>query len=77
MRAATDAEALFQDISRRLRALVPFDGALWFATDPATTLATAPAVVENLGEEDRPEDCAGYWNAEFLVEDVNLYRDLA
>ncbi|HWT25391.1 MAG TPA: helix-turn-helix transcriptional regulator [Solirubrobacteraceae bacterium] len=76
MRAATDAARLFEDVSARLRRLVPFDASLWFATDPATTLATAPARVQGLGEDD-PESCAAYWNAEFLVEDVNLYRDVA
>jgi DNA-binding CsgD family transcriptional regulator len=76
MRAATDAQSLFDDVSQRLRRLVPFDAALWFATDPATNLATAPARVENLGEED-PEACAAYWAAEFMVEDVNLFRDIA
>jgi DNA-binding CsgD family transcriptional regulator len=76
MRAATDAESLFEDVSRRLRRLVQFDATLWFATDPATGLATAPARVENLGEED-PEGCAAYWASEFRVEDINLYRDIA
>jgi DNA-binding CsgD family transcriptional regulator len=74
MRAATDADALFEDVSHRLRRLVPFEGALWFATDPATTLATAPARVEGFGDE---RECAAFWEGEFLVEDVNLYRDLA
>ena len=76
MRAATDPEALFEDVSRRLRRLVQFDAALWFATDPATGLATAPARVEQLGDG-KPEGCAAYWRSEFLIEDVNLYRDVA
>jgi DNA-binding CsgD family transcriptional regulator len=37
-----------------------------------TTLATSPARVENLGSQ-----CARWWEREFLVPDVNLFRDLA
>jgi DNA-binding CsgD family transcriptional regulator len=68
-----DATGLFGDVSDRLRRLVPFDGALWFATDPATVLATAPARVENIEDG----HCSSYWEREFRVEDAILFRDLA
>ena len=48
MRAATDPEALFEDVSRRLRRLVQFDAPLWFATDPATGLRHRARADENL-----------------------------
>ncbi|ABW16489.1 transcriptional regulator, LuxR family [Parafrankia sp. EAN1pec] len=69
---AETSEELFEQISNRLRRLVPFDGAGWFATDPATVLATSPVRVENI-ETSR---CESYWEREFLVEDVLLFRDL-
>ena len=72
---ARDVKALFREVSSRLRQLVPFDAALWLATDPATALPTAPTLTENF--VDRHVDCLGYWQREFLVDDANLYRDLA
>jgi DNA-binding CsgD family transcriptional regulator len=53
---------------------VPFDAALWMATDPATGLMTAPTRVENIPE--RPGRCATFMRLEY-VEDDNPYRDLA
>ncbi|SQD99583.1 putative LuxR family transcriptional regulator [Parafrankia sp. Ea1.12] len=70
---AETCEGLFEDVSNRLRRLVPFDGAGWFATDPLTVLATSPVRVENI-ENSR---CESYWERECLVEDVLLFRDLA
>lgn len=52
---------------------MPFDAAVWQATDPATGLATAPMLAENVGED----GCATYWDAELFTEKVNLFRDLA
>ncbi|CAM3802671.1 helix-turn-helix transcriptional regulator [Kibdelosporangium persicum] len=52
---------------------MPFDAAIWQATDPATGLVTAPMRAENLGED----GCATYWDCELLTEKVNLFRDLA
>jgi DNA-binding CsgD family transcriptional regulator len=69
----TSPELLFEEVSTRMRQLVPFDGACWFATDPATVLATAPARIENVGQE----HCDSFWEREARVEDVLLYRDLA
>ena len=70
---ATNDQQLFEDISLRLREVVPYDGAAWFATDPATILATSPVRIENV----EAGHCESYWERECLVEDSILYRDLA
>jgi DNA-binding CsgD family transcriptional regulator len=75
-RAATTPSELFTEVSTRLRRLVPFDAAQLMGTDPATGLPTLPTVLENLGHGDA-ERCLSYWNRELLVEDVNLFRDVA
>ncbi|WP_410665110.1 response regulator transcription factor [Amycolatopsis sp. lyj-84] len=64
---------LFTRASARLRRLVPFDAAVWTATDPETGLVTAPMLVENLGSG---EGCGAYWESEFLEENVLPFRDL-
>jgi DNA-binding CsgD family transcriptional regulator len=71
---AGDALELFTRASARLRRLMPFDAAVWSATDPETGLVTAPMLVQNLGTA---EDCAGYWESELLEENVLPFRDLA
>jgi DNA-binding CsgD family transcriptional regulator len=68
---------LFGRVSDRLRRLVPFDASVWLATDPATGLPTAPTRAENMEHIGGPETCMRLWELEFLVQDVNLYRDLA
>ncbi|HEY8494371.1 MAG TPA: LuxR family transcriptional regulator, partial [Myxococcota bacterium] len=75
--AAETVLELFHVASPRLRRLVDFDAAVWLATDPATGLPTAPTYVENVGELAERPACERLWELEFLVEDVNLYRDLA
>jgi DNA-binding CsgD family transcriptional regulator len=60
------------ELARHLRTLIPYDGGMWAATDPLTGLPTAPARVENMAV-----DCEGWWDRELLVEDLNLFRDLA
>jgi DNA-binding CsgD family transcriptional regulator len=72
---ATPGEAteLFGRLSRRLSQLVPFDGGCWFATDPATALASCPVRIENV----ESGHCESYWEREFLVSDDLLFRDLA
>jgi DNA-binding CsgD family transcriptional regulator len=75
---APSVRVLFEAASTRLRRLVSFDAAVWLATDPATGLPTAPARSENMRHACKgTEDCMRVWENEFLVEDVNLYRDLA
>ncbi|GAA2424220.1 hypothetical protein GCM10010191_40610 [Actinomadura vinacea] len=70
----TDAGDLFGRASARLRRVVPFDAAVWAATDPETGLITAPMLVEDLGDRER---CADYWESELLEENVVPFRDLA
>ncbi len=70
---AMDADAL-SEIARQLQVLVPFSASFWAGSDPLTTLATAPARVENLHDA---KQCARFWEREFLVQDFNLFRDLA
>jgi DNA-binding CsgD family transcriptional regulator len=67
--SARTIEEVFDVAVARLRRLVPFDAAAWHATDPATHLPTA-------GTLDGDERIRA-WELEFLVEDVNLYDDLA
>lgn len=69
---APDALALFAGASTRLRRLVPFDAAVWRATDPLTGLIAAPIRVENLDEE----GCAAFWTSESDPDTVNAFRDL-
>jgi DNA-binding CsgD family transcriptional regulator len=71
--APSESTELFDSVSRRLRRIVPFDGATWFATDPVTTLATCPVRIENV----EAGHCESYWDREFLVEDALLFRELA
>jgi DNA-binding CsgD family transcriptional regulator len=72
-----DAVAVFAAASARLRRLVPFDAAVWLTTDPGTGLPTAPTLADNLELDGEREQCSAMWRREFLVADVNLYRDLA
>jgi DNA-binding CsgD family transcriptional regulator len=76
--AAHSVRDLFAGASERLRRLVPFDSAVWLATDPATNLPTTPVRAENMSHVCRDgEECMRIWEHEFLVEDVNLYSELA
>lgn len=75
---ADDVRDLFASASRRLHRLVPFDAAVWLSTDPWTHLPTAPTRAENLRHVwGTPQACLRVWELEFLVEDINLYGDLA
>jgi DNA-binding CsgD family transcriptional regulator len=71
--ADAGADALFDELATRLERVVPFDGSLFFGTDPATLLATFPARIAGVANN----QCHDYWQREFFVEDVNLFRDLA
>jgi DNA-binding CsgD family transcriptional regulator len=68
---------LFERASARLRRKVPFDAAVWMATDPVTALPTAPTRTENMEEFGGPAACARMWESEFLDDDVNTFRSLA
>jgi DNA-binding CsgD family transcriptional regulator len=72
-----DPVAVFAEASTRLRRLVPFDAAVWLSTDPGTGLPTTPSFTDNLELEGEQEQCSELWRREFLVADVNLYRDIA
>jgi DNA-binding CsgD family transcriptional regulator len=74
---ADDPAAVFAEASTRLRRLVPFDAAVWLATDPGTGLPTAPTFTDDLELDHELEQCSTLWRREFLVADVNLYRDIA
>ncbi len=62
------------EVSSRLSAIVPFDASFWAAIDPLTSLATSPARVENFQGD---EQCAAYWEREFLAEDFLRFSDIA
>lgn len=68
---------VFIAASSRLQQAVPFDSAVWLATDPATGLPTAPSLNVNMAHANDPGTCSRVWELEFLVDDVNRYRDLA
>jgi DNA-binding CsgD family transcriptional regulator len=70
---AADSNTVFDELAERLGRVVPFDASLFFATDPATVLAICPARIDGVANN----QCFAYWQREFLVEDVNLFRDLA
>jgi DNA-binding CsgD family transcriptional regulator len=76
-RRAENIPELFDAASERLRQLVPFDGAVWLATDPATSLPTAPTWSDAARFVTSSDDCIRVWELELMVEDVNLFRDLA
>jgi DNA-binding CsgD family transcriptional regulator len=74
---ADDPAAVFAEASTRLRRLVPFDAAVWLTTDPGTGLPTTPTFSDHLELDSEVEQCSALWRREFLVPDVNLYRDIA
>jgi DNA-binding CsgD family transcriptional regulator len=70
----TASDPMFLDeVSSRLQRVVPHVGAFWSAMDPVTSLAVSPARVENISAD----SCVPWWEAEFLVEDVLSFADLA
>jgi len=71
--SAAGSETVFDELAARLERFVPFDASIFFATDPATVLATCPARIDGVANN----QCLAYWHREFIVEDVNLFRDLA
>jgi DNA-binding CsgD family transcriptional regulator len=73
--ATTGAAEVFSGASRRLRRIVPHDASVWLMTDPGTGLPTSPTMVD--GFDAGAGLCSAHWQHEFLVEDVNLFRDLA
>lgn len=76
MQQSTSAADVFAATSTRLRALVPFDAAAWLGTDPGTGFPTSPVRIDDLDGVTR-EMCGHHWQRELLVDDVNLFRQLA
>src|SRR3954451_25439477 len=68
---------VFIAASSRLQQAVPFDSAVWLATDPATGLPTAPALNVNMAHANDPGTCSRAWELEFVAADVNRDRDLS
>ena len=71
--AAAESETVFDELAARLAPFVPFDASIFFGTDPATVLPMCPARIDGVANN----QCHAYWQREFLVEDVNLFADLA
>ena len=71
--APTTADELFQTVAAEVRKAIPYDGAMWFGVDPATMLAVAPALIEQLDDG----YCDVFWHGEFHEHDANLFSDLA
>jgi DNA-binding CsgD family transcriptional regulator len=73
---ADSVAELFGVASSGLQQVVPFDGTVWLAVDPATGLPTAPTWSETR-HIDSGDVCQRCWELELLIEDVNLFRGLA
>jgi DNA-binding CsgD family transcriptional regulator len=70
---------VFAIASERLRRLVPFDAAVWGATDPVTSLPAAPTRAENMEERIRSvgfDAIERFWESEFLERDFNSFAEL-
>jgi DNA-binding CsgD family transcriptional regulator len=67
---------VFAHASSGLRGLVPFDAAAWIGSDPCTGLPTSPAYIVGLDGVSR-STCSEHWQDELLLDDVNLFRELA
>jgi DNA-binding CsgD family transcriptional regulator len=67
---------VFATTSAILRRLVPFDGAAWVTTDPATGLPSGPTRLDDIDNVTSTE-CSEHWRREFTADDVNRFVDLA
>jgi hypothetical protein len=70
---AADADEVLAAVAAEVQVAVPYDGAMWFGTDPNTLLAVAPARMEHLDDG----YCNAFWFGEFHEQDANLFADLA
>ncbi|MFG2545944.1 LuxR family transcriptional regulator BagY/FevT [Streptomyces sp. NPDC048594] len=70
---ADSPHTLFSTLATQLRRAVPYDAAVWRATDPETGMITSPILAENIEDH----SCAVYWQYELFTEKINLFRDLA
>ncbi len=72
-REAENGDELLEAVAGEVGKAIPFDGSLWLGVDPATLLATSPGRASGLAGG----QCSTFWDREFHVQDVLLYRDLA
>ncbi|GAA3007333.1 LuxR family transcriptional regulator BagY/FevT [Streptomyces fulvorobeus] len=70
---ADSPQTMFSTLATQLRRVVPYDAAVWRATDPDTGMITSPILAENIEDH----SCAVYWQYELFTEKINLFRDLA
>ncbi|NUK59630.1 helix-turn-helix transcriptional regulator [Streptomyces lunaelactis] len=70
---AETPHTMFATLATELRRAVPYDAAVWRATDPETGMITSPILAENIEDH----SCAVYWQYELFTEKINLFRDLA
>ncbi|MFI9583636.1 LuxR family transcriptional regulator BagY/FevT [Streptomyces sp. NPDC052236] len=70
---AESPHTMFTTLAAQLRRTVPYDAAVWRATDPETRMITSPILAENIEDH----SCAVYWQYELFTEKINLFRDLA
>jgi DNA-binding CsgD family transcriptional regulator len=69
---STSTGDLFEAVGAEVAKVVPHDGAMWFALDPSTGFAAAPARFENLDDG----FCSVFWHHEFHDHDATLFRDM-
>jgi DNA-binding CsgD family transcriptional regulator len=70
---AESPDELFEVLDHEVGRTLPFDGSMWFAVDPATLLATAPARIRGMDGG----YCDTFWHHEFHDNDALLFRDLS
>ena len=67
------AAELFEDLSTRLREVVPFDGAAGSPPTPGDRPGQRPVRIENVGAG----HCVSYWERECIGRGHDLFRDVA
>lgn len=70
---ADSPQTMLSTLATQLRRVVPYDAAVWRATDPETGMITSPILAENI----EGHSCAVYWQYELFTEKINVFRDLA
>lgn len=71
-RAGTSQTEIFDELRRELAAVIPFEAAFLSSTDPATTLFSSTALIDNLPRS----MCEPWLDNEFLHDDFNKFVDL-
>jgi DNA-binding CsgD family transcriptional regulator len=70
--SATGEQELLTGVAALVRRAVPYVGAAWLSTDPATTLFTDGVVEDFL-----PETCHPWFHNELVADDVHKFRRIA